>query len=171
MANMRENRTGRRRTAERKPRVPLKALVCYLLLVAVVFSSAALARYNTTAYGTATARVAKFNVTASADGEQANSIELTAGDANSNGAYSFSVTNSSEVLVKYSVVVSGVPANVQVSLGKENLTSQGTGALTFTARELAMGATESCSLTFHALDGAETATVDVNVQVHVEQVD
>lgn len=155
----------------RKARVPLSAWLCYLLIATLLFSGGSLARYSTTASGTATARMARFDMaTAVADG-QPGSIDLQAGDTGSNGTYSFTVTNNSEVLVKYNVIVKNVPANVCAVLNGTILTANGTDDLVFAAKELAMGGTDTCTLTFYALADAETKTTDVAVQVYVEQVD
>ncbi|MGM9641036.1 MAG: hypothetical protein ACI3V3_06685 [Faecousia sp.] len=170
MANLLNNRAEHRKNGK-KARLPLSAWLVYLLVAALAFGGGSLARYTTTASGTATARVAKFDVAATEVTGQAQRIDLTAGDASSTGTYQFSVTNNSEVLVKYSVIVSGVPANVKATLGTQTLTSNGSGTLTFTAEELGIGKKETCTLTFYALEGAETQTAGVTIQVHVEQVD
>lgn len=169
MANISRNNAVHMKKGK-KTRVPLSVWLCYLLIAALVFTGGSLARYTSTASGTATARVARFDMaTAVVDG-QATNIELQAGDADSTGAYSFTVTNNSEVLVEYRVIVKNVPANVCAVLNGITMTSTGTD-LVFAAKELAMGSTDTCTLTFYALEAAETQTVDVTVQVHVEQVD
>ena len=170
MNNIPNNRSGQMKKGI-KTRVPLPVWLCYLLIAALVFSGGSMARYTSTASGTATARVARFDMaTAVADGQSA-SLELQAGEAGSTGAYSFTVTNNSEVLVKYNVIVKNVPANVCAVLNGTTLTANGTDDLVFDAKELAMGSTDTCELTFYALADAETQTTNVTVQVHVEQVD
>ena len=87
MNNIPNNRSGQMKKGI-KTRVPLPVWLCYLLIAALVFSGGSMARYTSTASGTATARVARFEMaTAVADG-QAASLELQAGDAGSTGAYS-----------------------------------------------------------------------------------
>lgn len=169
MANIVKN-SGSRVQIEKKARLPLPVWLAFLLLVTMSVGGS-LARYSSSASGDAAARVAKFEMaTAVADG-QPGSIGLQAGKADSEGTYSFTVTNNSEVLVKYNVIVKNVPANVCAVLNGTTLTANGTHDLVFAAKELAIGGTDTCTLTFYALADANKATTNVTVQVHVEQVD
>lgn len=169
MANILKN-SGSRLEKKKRTRLPLSVWLAFLLLVTLTVGST-LARYNTSVSGDTTARVAKFEMaTAVADG-QPGSIGLQAGKADSEGTYSFTVTNNSEVLVKYNVIVKNVPANVCAVLNGTTLTANGTHDLVFAAKELAIGGTDTCTLTFYALADANKATTNVTVQVHVEQVD
>lgn len=169
MANV-VNNNGARLEKKQGTRLPLAVWLAFLLVVTLAVGTS-IARYSSSASGDAAARVAKFEMaTAVADG-QPGSIGLQAGKADSEGTYSFTVTNNSEVLVKYNVIVKNVPANVCAVLNGTTLTANGTHDLVFAAKELAIGGTDTCTLTFYALADANKATTNVTVQVHVEQVD
>lgn len=169
MANILKN-SGSRLEKIKRTRLPLSVWLAFLLVVTLTVGTS-IARYSSSASGDAAARVAKFEMaTAVADG-QPGSIGLQAGKADSEGTYSFTVTNNSEVLVKYNVIVKNVPANVCAVLNGTTLTANGTHDLVFAAKELAIGGTDTCTLTFYALADANKATTNVTVQVHVEQVD
>lgn len=170
MANISNNRAeqGKRGSTAR---VPLHVWLSYLLIATLLFGGGSLARYTTTASDTVTARAARFEMAAAKVTGQVSDFVLKAGDNTSTGEYTFTVTNNSEVLVKYSVVVKDVPANVTATLNGAAMTGNGTDDLVFSAKELDMGATDTCTLTFQALDGAVSGDQDVSVQVYVEQVD
>ena len=147
------------------------ALLICLTLFSVTFLSDVTARFASTASGSDSARVAKFAMETVATG-QPEQIELKAGDTGSSGTYTFTVKNTSEVLVKYSVIVKQVPANVGVELNGTALTlSENSDDLVSTAKELAIDSIDTCNLTFCALEGAQTQSVNVTIQVYVEQVD
>ena len=172
MANILKN-SGSRLEKKKRTRLPLSVWLAFLLLVTLTVGST-LARYNTSVSGDAAARVAKFEM-ATAGGDK--TIGLKAEYDTSNGTYNLTVTNHSEVLVKYSVIISGVPDDVAATMqiqGEEevkNPTDNGDGSRTFTGRELAMGTTDTCVLTFYAPESAPAKTANVTVQVYTEQVD
>ena len=172
MANVLKN-SGSRLEKIKRTRLPLSVWLAFLLVVTLTVGST-LARYNTSVSGDTTARVAKFEMaTAVADG-QPGSIGLQAGKADSEGTYSFTVTNNSEVLVKYRITAENVPANVKVTAQQgtnaQTITSTG-GEMTFAAKELAMGAADDWTLTFQALDDAAAVSQQVTIKIHTEQVD
>lgn len=149
----------------------LAGILFCLTLISFNLTSNLIAKYNTTATGSDSARVAKFNVsTTTSNSNQAN-IELSAGDSSSTGTYTFTIANNSEVVVKNSVIVKNVPANVKVTLNGTEQTSTGSGDLTFDAGELDIGVSVDCTLIFSALDGSTTQTTQVTIQVLTEQVD
>lgn len=162
-----------RKTNENKLNILLcvaSVLLC-LTLLSIYMTCGLYAKYVTTTTDNDSARVARFDVSATEASDQPDTIKLTAADSNSNGTYRFTITNNSEVLVKYSVIVSHVPDKVSVVFNNETKISDGTAPLTFDAGELAIGATKDCTLTFLAMDGSTTQTTAVTVQVHEEQVD
>ena len=149
----------------------LAGILFCLTLISFNLTSNLIAKYNTTATGSDSARVAKFNVsTTTSNSNQAN-IELSAGDSSSTGTYTFTIANNSEVVVKNSVIVKNVPANVKVTLNGTEQTSTGSGDLTIDAGELDIGVSVDCTLIFSALDGSTTQTTQVTIQVLTEQVD
>lgn len=149
----------------------LAGILFCLTLISSSLTSNLIAKYSTTVSGSDSARVAKFDVgTTTSNSNQAN-IELSAGDSSSTGTYTFTIANNSEVVVKNSVIVKNVPANVKVTLNGTEQTSTGSGDLTFDAGELDIGVSVDCTLIFSALDGSTTQTTQVTIQVLTEQVD
>lgn len=148
----------------------LAGILFCLTLISSSLTSNLIAKYSTTALGSDSARVAKFNVSATENNQSAN-IALAAGDSSSTGEYKFTITNNSEVVVKYSIIVKNVPNQVKVIYNGTQLISTGSGDLTFDAGELDIGASVDCTLIFSALDGSTTQTTQVTIQVLTEQVD
>ena len=150
----------------------LAGILFCLTLISSSLTSNLIAKYSTTATGSDSARVAKFDVNTSTN-NQPGTIELVPGDSDSNGTYTFKITNNSEVVVKNSVIVQGVPDNVQVKVGfnETQKTQTGPGDLAFDVGELGIGANVDCTLTFSALDGSATQVAQVTIRVLTEQVD
>lgn len=149
----------------------LAGILFCLTLILISLTSNLIAKYSTTASGSDSARVAKFDVIATKDISQLDKIELVPGDRDSSGTYKFTIKNNSEVVVKYSVIVKNVPVNVQVKFNDSDpVTSSGTD-ITFDVRELGIGKSVDCTLTFSALGGSTTQVAQVTIQVVAEQVD
>ena len=148
----------------------LAGILFCLTLISSSLTSNLIAKYSTTASGSDSARVAKFDVGITTN-SQSNNIELVPGDRDSSGTYKFTIKNNSEVVVKNSVVVKGVPNQVKVVFNGTEKTQTGTDDLTFDAGELDIGASVDCTLTFSALDGSATQVAQVTIQVLAEQVD
>lgn len=175
MANILKN-SGSRLEKKKRTRLPLSVWLAFLLLVTLTVGST-LARYNTSVSGDTTARVAKFEMAAAPTAGQAEALTLNVDNsAASTGTYEFTVRNNSEVVVKYSVIVRGVPngvtATMQIQGEVKNPTDNGDGSLTFADRELAIGRTDTCTLTFSTTENTPTGdNKSVTVQVYTEQVD
>ena len=176
MANILKN-SGSRLEKIKRTRLPLSVWLAFLLLVTLTVGST-LARYNSSVSGDTTARVAKFEMEAAKLTTQAEALTLNVDNsADSKGTYEFTVRNNSEVVVKYSVIVSGVPTGVAATMqtqgetGVKNPTDNGDGSLTFAGRELAIGSTDTCTLTFSTTEDTPTGDKSVTVQVYTEQVD
>ena len=173
MANILKN-SGSRLEKIKRTRLPLSVWLAFLLLVTLTVGST-LARYNTSVSGDTTARVAKFKMTTATEyTDNTKTVQLNAGSGDSD-TYEFTVTNNSEVRVKYSITAENVPANVKVTARQgtntETITSTG-GEMTFAAKELAMGAADDWTLTFQALDDAAAVSQQqVTIKIHTEQVD
>lgn len=94
-------------TADKKKRLLL--WLCYGLLLLLVFTGSSIAGYKTIASGSDSARVAAFRCDATFTGTSCprdnDTITLTAGEQEG-VAYSFKVTNDSEVTVRYTLMVS-----------------------------------------------------------------
>ena len=148
----------------------LAGILFCLTLISSSLTSNLIAKYSTTASGSDSARVAKFDV-GTTENNQSTNIALAAGDSSSIGKYNFTITNNSEVAVKYSIIVKNVPNQVKVIYNGTQRISTGSGDLTFDAGELDIGASVDCTLIFSALDGSTTQTTQVTIQVLTEQVD
>lgn len=170
MANILKN-SGSRLEKKKRTRLPLSVWLAFLLLVTLTVGST-LARYNTSVSGDTTARVAKFQMTtATGYTDNTKTVQLNAGSGDSD-TYEFTITNDSEVKVRYSVIVQNVPANVEVSLDGVKKTSTGnTTPMKFDYKELDIGDAYTCTLTFCALESAAIEKVTASVQVYTEQVD
>lgn len=149
-------------------------VLAVLLTVAITFS-----KYITTVNESADTAVAKFNVSA-ADG-YGSMAEITLDEAGeTSGTYSFTVTNNSEVDLKHSIIVKGVPSYVDVTMSKGatvvGIPSVNHTIVTIDAGELAKGQT-SYILNFALNTEAENfpqkdiSNLSVSVEVQVEQVD
>lgn len=175
MANILKN-SGSRLEKIKRTRLPLSVWLAFLLLVTLTVGST-LARYNTSVSGDTTARVAKFEMAAAKLPAQAQELTLNVDNSDaSTGTYEFTVTNNSEVVVKYSVIVSDVPngvaATMQIQGEVKNPTDNRDGRLTFADTELAIGRTDTCKLTFSTTENTPTGdNKSVTVQVYTEQVD
>ena len=89
----------------------LAGILFCLTLISISLTSNLIAKYSTTASGSDSARVAKFDVDTT--NSQSNNIELVPGNSDSSGTYKFTIKNNSEVVVKNSVIVENVPEKYQ----------------------------------------------------------
>lgn len=148
----------------------LAGILFCLTLISISLTSNLIAKYSTTASGSDSARVAKFDVGTTTN-SQSDKIELVPGDSDSSGTYKFTIKNNSEVVVKNSVIVENVPENVQVKFNNSDPVSSSGTDIAFDVGVLDIGASVDCSLTFSALDGSTTQVAQVTIQVVAEQVD
>ena len=149
----------------------LAGILFCLTLISSSLTSNLIAKYSTTVSGSDGARVAKFNVSATEDNSQPDTIELVPGDSDSSGTYTFKITNNSEVVVKNNVIVQGVPNQVKVVFNGTEKTQTGTDDLTFDVGVLDIGGSVDCTLTFYADTNCDTQIKEVTIQVVAEQVD
>ena len=149
----------------------LAGILFCLTLISISLTSNLIAKYSTTVSGSDGARVAKFNVSATEDNSQPDTIELVPGDRDSSGTYKFTIKNNSEVVVKNSVIVENVPENVQVKFNNSASETSGGADITFDVGVLDIGGSVDCTLTFYADTNCDTQIKDVTIQVVAEQVD
>lgn len=147
----------------------LAGILFCLTLISISLTSNLIAKYSTTASGSDSARVAKFDVDTTTN-SQPDKIKLVPGDSDSSGTYKFTIKNNSEVVVKNTIIVNNVPNQVTVTYKETQLISTGS-VLTFDAGELGIGKSVDCTLTFSALGGSATQVTKVKIQVLAEQVD
>ena len=173
MANILIN-NGSRLEKKKRTRLPLPVWLAFVLVVTLAVGGT-LASYNSSSFGDTNARVAQFKMTtATGYTDNTKTVQLNAGSGDSD-TYEFTITNDSEVKVRYSVIVQNVPANVEVTAKRgadiETRTSDGSD-MTFTGKVLDMNdPADDWTLTFKALDDAADGMQDVTVQVHTEQMD
>lgn len=150
----------------------LAGVLFCLILISFNLTSNLYAKYSTSATGSDSARVAKFDVSTSTD-SQSDTIELVPGDSASTGTYTFKITNSSEVVVKNTIIVNNVPKNVQVKFNNSSLVTSSGADITFDVGTLNIGESVDCVLTFSAskLGGSTVKTETVKIQVLTEQMD
>lgn len=134
-------------------------LICLTMLSATLLSDVT-ARYASTASGSDSARVAKFAPEVAFTNTD---LRLTA--ENKTGSYGFTVNNHSEVSVKCTVQLTGLPADVTSVLSVDGTEKEN--------RKFSLAPAESaaCTLTLTAGENAASATANVTVNVLVEQVD
>ena len=131
------------------------ALLCAMLITSHMMGGL-YARYHSSGTGSATASVAKFSVSCSSDSDTTKTLEIGSEET---VTYSFTVTNTSDVTIQYTIVIENLPQGVNVS-GNSG---------TFT---LKYGASQSHTLTFQATDAATEVTEQkVSIKIDVVQVD
>ena len=148
----------------------LAGILFCLTLISSSLTSNLIAKYSTTASGSDSARVAKFDVGTTTN-SQPDKIELVPGDRDSSGTYKFTIKNNSEVVVKNSVIVENVPENVQVKFNNSDPVSSSGTDIAFDVGVLDIGGRVECTLTFYADTNCDTQIKDVTIQVVAEQVD
>ena len=132
--------------------VLLCALLCSVHLMGELY-----ARYSTSVSGGDGARVAVFGIVCSSD--DANTTKSLEIGSSETVSYVFTVENTSEVTIQYTILLEGVPSGVTVS-GNSG---------TFT---LGIGAKREHTLTFQATDAATEVTEQkVSIKIYVVQVD
>ena len=132
------------------------ALLCAMLITSHM-TGGLYARYHFGATGNSTASVAKFSVScSSSDDNTTKTLEIGSEET---VTYSFTVTNTSDVTIQYTITIENLPQGVNVS-GNSG---------TFT---LKYGASENHTLTFKATDSAAEVTEQkVSIKINAVQVD
>lgn len=157
---------------EKRFRLPMTAVISYLLVVTLLLSGVSLARYTASAKGSDSARMARFSVSATASADQPSLIELDSAEGTS-GEYAFEVLNDSEMAVQYSVVVGNLPPDICVTMGEQDITTTDeSNTAIFDAVNLGAGHNDKGTITFTALDDAESDLYEnISVDVQFEQID
>ena len=162
---------------KQKFHLPLSAWLSYLVIATLLLGSVSLAKYTTSTTDSDGARVAKFEVAATPDGEssQTNKITLNLVEREETESYSFLVSNNSEVVVRYKIIVSNVPEHIYVSLNDGEFQGSTTGTVTFDSNNvLDINGEAPCTLTFKAgneLTGPKLYEEKMKIEVRFVQVD
>lgn len=143
-------------------------LLC-LVMVSTCLMGGLLAKYSATGQGDDEARVAKFDVYA--EGVETENISCTA-EKNSNGVYTVTVNNASEVAVRYTLAVSmsgdaadGVTASFDADAG---MLAPNTSSSDHT---LSFSVTDWSKITDKVTGSEATIDLPFSVTVHIEQID
>ena len=133
------------------------ALLCALLITSHMMGGL-YARYYSGFTGNATANVAAFSVSCSSSDD--NTTKTLKIGSKERVTYSFTVTNTSDVTIQYTIVIENLPQGVDVVSGNS-------GPFT-----LSYGASQSHTLEFQATDSAtEVSEQKVSIKIDVVQVD
>ena len=132
------------------------ALLCAILITSHMMGGL-YARYHSSVTGNAAGSVAKFSVScSSSDDNKTETLEIGSEET---VTYSFTVTNTSDVTIQYTVVIENLPQGVNVDGNSETFT-------------LKYGASQNHTLTFQATDAATEVTEQkVSIKIDVVQVD
>lgn len=170
--------------SERKMNIPmcLAFILLCLTLMSIHLTSGLYARYTTTSTGSDSARVAKFDVGCTVQPVMDENNETV------EGRFTLTVTNNSEVAVKYSIEVE-LPASLSVAVGDSEAKNAADGkpSVTFTDANWIL-APNAETPAEHALqfavvdwvgftdpnegpDATEQVKLDFKVNVHAEQID
>lgn len=179
-----------RNKQSRKVNIPFTIAVVLLCLLtfSVYLTSGMLARYTTRASFSDSARVAKFTVGATGStGTMA--FEYKNGafvpKQGSTNQYTLTVSNASEVAVRYNVVVENLPAYVKATVSGTEYTVSGNSITIPTTGDLAAGSTSAeMTITFSITDAyldnltpttntlvAEDSAIDFDALVRIVQID
>ncbi len=162
---------------KQKFHLPLSAWLSYLVAATLLFGSVSLAKYTASTTDGDGARVAKFEVAATVneDSIHTNKITLNLVEREETESYSFLVSNNSEVVVRYKIIVSNIPEHILVSLNDGEFREPDSGTVTFDSNNvLNINGEAICTLTFKA--GGELTEPMVykekmKIKVRFDQVD
>lgn len=170
MAKMRKNSSMDNR--EKKFRLPLSAYLGYLMIITLILSGISLARYTASSSDIDVAKVAVFKVSATRKAGQQSRLVLDA-EQGTSGEYVFEVQNDSQMAAKYTVTVNNLPVGIEVRMGERTITSTAESPnIAFDTFNIDIGETNTCTLTFTALDEADIGTYEgISVDVQFEQID
>lgn len=151
-----------------------KKLITILIFITIYVSIFSLSKYQSTITGGHGTRIAKWDVQLNTEGSD-NVINLAPGDSTGQ-SYDLTVTSISEVSVKYSIVISNLPNNVQVALDSGTPQTPNNNVVTFEdCGSFSVGSintTNHHTLNFSALSQATNVIgSQVNIDVIFTQID
>ena len=157
---------------KKRDKKSMKKVISVVLLMGVLFSSYFLAKYISSLDGADNTSVAKWSVEAVSDTDTLNLVS-----GNAVGVYTLTITSTSEVSARYSVILSNVPAELEVKIDNgEYQTADNSGSIVFeNVDTINVGNNSSArvhSLTFNSpLDSNISSVNAVDVDVEFVQVD
>ncbi|MBP3624735.1 MAG: hypothetical protein J6J05_02710 [Peptococcaceae bacterium] len=104
-----------KRSDKRKRKLPLTAVLTYLIVVTLVATGVSLSAYVSTASGGDEARVAKFEIVVTDSGRTELTANFTAEIKPGDTLGTFDVENKSEVAVQYSAEVNNLTNNLPIT--------------------------------------------------------
>ena len=154
-----------------------KITICLIAIIAIViliFNTYFNAKYKTRVSGSDIAHVAKWNVGIDTS-NNADKLYLVSENENDTNSYNITVTSTSEVSSRYSIILSNVPDGLQVKLDSGDYRSPDGNIITFDyAGTFLIGeqTTRTHTLTFKdLLTSNNNGDIDVDVNVVFEQID
>lgn len=146
----------------------IKAFILYVFIILLVSIPLTVSKYQSSANANATSRVAVFDVGITPISAPT-TIDLEIGNNQSYGEYTFSVRNTSEVTIAYSIAVQNLPTNVDIYLDGVH---KATGESLIEVGSLDIQASATHTLRFIA--NANAIAIDtqvVSISIYAEQVD
>ena len=146
-----------------------KRTIIFLILTMAIFSSTyLLAKYTSSFDGSDNAKVAKWNVSYNTNNLSGDVLNLISGDGPT--SYTISVTSTSEVSAKYSIILSNVPSKLEVKLDNGTYTTPTNNRVEFSNAGSFVGTdinrTFTHTLTFNApleADIVNTSTIGIDI--------
>lgn len=158
----------------KKIRIRKKTIIMIILATITFSNSYLIARYASLFNGTSSSSVAKWAVTYDTSDNVSNTLNIVSG--NETQDYIIKVTSTSEVSVNYSIVLSNVPSEMEVTIDNKitKTPDNNTHIIEFNNIGSLSGinTTFTHTLTFNApLESNIAATTNAGISIKFEQID
>ena len=157
-----------------KYRISKKTIIIIILAIIIFSNSYLIAKYTSSLNGNSLAAIAKWNVTYDTSDNVSDTLNLISG--NETKDYIIKVTSTSDVSANYSIVLSNVPSEMEVTFDNRitktpvDNTIEFDNIGSFTGND--MNTTFTHTLTFNApLESNIADTTDVGININFEQID
>ena len=155
-----------------------KPVICLILILIVFSNSFILSKYTSTIGGTASKSIAKFDVSIDTNDNASDTLSMLSGTTEA--TYIVKVSSRSEVNASYIIVLSNVPAGLQVSLDNGAYQTPTNSTITFAGNNcsncsfsLGSNVTEHSHTLkfFDPLNSSNSGINSINIDVEFAQVD
>ncbi len=158
----------------KKIKIRKKTIVIIILAIITFSNSYLIAKYTSLLSASNSAGVAKWNVTYDTSDNASNTLNLVSGNVTQN--YIIKVTSASEVAANYSIVLSGVPSEMEVKIDGGSYQTPISNRIEFTNAGSFTGSdirsTHTHTLTFNApLESDIVATSNIGININFVQID
>lgn len=157
-----------------KYRISKKTIIMIIIAIITFSNSFLIAKYTSSLNGNSLAAIAKWNVTYDTSDNVSDTLNLISG--NETKDYIIKVTSTSDVSANYSIVLSNVPSEMEVTFDNRitktpvDNTIEFDNIGSFTGND--MNTTFTHTLTFNApLESNIADTTDVGININFEQID